>query len=388
MGVFKAFNTVAKKAWMLTTVAIGGLIFEAPSASAQEGVTKFKVTVGQSAPMSGPAAYLGQETRIGASLAFEEASGKPEIFRRDIEVDTFDDAGDPKQAEANIQKLITQNKVLAILNYVGTPSAATLQLAEKEKVPFIGTLSGDAALRANNLRYVFNVRASYSDEISKLVETLTTIGQSKFAVLYEEGDFGKSGLAAANEALDKKKLKLVASAPFARAGTAKEVEAATDFLLKAQPDAVIMIATFGPATAAVKHAKAKRAAASFYAISFVGGKALSRDLGKQGHGVGVMAVVPSPFSPSVAVVREYQKLMQRNTKTDYSFESLEGFIGAKVLVEGLKRAGPNPDREKLAQALRSINDLDLGGFRVSFKAKPATCEISDAARPVRIVNVS
>jgi branched-chain amino acid transport system substrate-binding protein len=167
--------------------------------------------------------------------------------------------------------------------------------------------------------------------------------------------------------LEKKKLKLVASAPFARAGTAKEVETATDFLLKAQPDAVIMIATFGPATAAVKHAKAKRAAASFYAISFVGGKALSRDLGKQGHGVGVMAVVPSPFSPSVAVVREYQKLMQRNTKTDYSFESLEGFISAKVLVEGLKRAGPNPDREKLAQALRSINDLDLGGFRVSFK---------------------
>jgi ABC-type branched-subunit amino acid transport system substrate-binding protein len=91
------------------------------------------------------------------------------------------------------------------------------------------------------------------------------------------------------------------------------------------------------------------------------------ELGADGRGVGISQVVPFPWNAGVPVVREYQKLVQAKTgKEAYSFTSLEGFIAAKVMVEGLKRAGREPTRERLVAALETMNDYDVGGFTVTY----------------------
>ena len=332
--------------------------------AAQEGVSKFKLTLGQSVPLSGPAAEIGLETRIGAQLYFDEINSKGGVFGRDIELKTLDDANDPARAERNAAELIESDQVLALFGLVGTPSAKTIALAARTNVPVFGTLSGDQGLRNTGGRNVFNLRASYNDEIKKLVETLTTIGQTRFAVFLEDSAFGAAGLVAAVQALRAHKIQLVASAGVKPDST--DVKSAAEVLFKAKPDAILMIASYASASALVKHGRHLKTPSQFHAISLVGGKILARTLGEAAHGVSVSQVVPSPFSPSVAVVREYQTLMKKSGKADFSFTSLEGYIAAKVLVEALRRAGKDVTRDKLIEALTSLNDYDAGGFRVSF----------------------
>jgi ABC-type branched-subunit amino acid transport system substrate-binding protein len=77
--------------------------------------------------------------------------------------------------------------------------------------------------------------------------------------------------------------------------------------------------------------------------------------------------VPFPWNVATPVVKEYQQLYTASTKKDdYSFTSLEGFISAKVLVEGLRRAGNDLTREKFITAMESMRDVDVGGYLITF----------------------
>jgi ABC-type branched-subunit amino acid transport system substrate-binding protein len=109
--------------------------------------------------------------------------------------------------------------------------------------------------------------------------------------------------------------------------------------------------------------------ATFYNVSFVGSKALADALGAEGSGVAISQVVPFPWASSVPVVKEYQTLANKAGYTDYNFSAMEGFLIAKVMVEGLRRAGKNPTREGLVDALERMNDVDLGGFYVTYSPK-------------------
>ena len=339
-------------------------VIDLPLAAAQEGVSKFKLLLGQTAPLSGPAAEIGLETRIGAQLYFDEINSKGGIFGRDVELKTLDDANESARAEQNVNELVESDQVLALFGIVGSPSAKSLELAARRNVTVFGTLSGDQSLRNTGGRNVFNLRASHGDEIKKLVETLTTIGQTRFAVYVEDNDFGAAGLAAAELALRAHRLQPVASATVKP--DASNVRTAGDTLFKSKPDAILMIASYGPATALVRYGRSLKTTSQFHAISLVGGKILAHTLGDAARGIGVSQVVPSPFSPTVPVVREYQALMRKSGKADFSFTSLEGYIAAKVLVEALRRAGKDVTRDKLIDALSGMRDFDAGGFRAGF----------------------
>jgi ABC-type branched-subunit amino acid transport system substrate-binding protein len=332
---------------------------------AEPGVTEKSILIGQSAALSGPAQELGLEMRLGAQLYFDQINAAGGVHGRQLQLISLDDGYEPERAAANTRKLIEEEKVLALFAYVGTPtSAAALPIFSEAKVPFIGAFTGAELLRNPFNRYIFNVRASYFDETEKIVEHLTTTGIKKIAVFYQNDAYGKAGLAGMEKAMGKRNLKITATATVER--NAIEVAASTKIIHAAQAEAVVMVSAYKSVAAFVKAMKSAGSTAQFHNVSFVGSRPLAAELGQDGIGVAVAQVVPFPWSGTQTVTRDYQEQMKKAGKSDLSFTSLEGYIAARVLVEGLKRAGKDLTREKLISGLESMVNTDIGGFHVNY----------------------
>jgi len=343
-------------------VALGTAL---PAAAQTPGVTPNSVLLGQSAAFSGPAAQLGIQMNAGAMAYFDYINKLGGVQGRTILLKTRDDRYEGNLAAENTRKLIEEDKVFALFAYVGTPtSAAALPIFTEAKVPFIGPFTGAELLRKPLNRYVFNVRASYYDETEKIVEQLVSTGINKIAVFYQNDSYGKAGLTGVQIAMKKRNLAIAATGTVERNTT--DVTAAVKAIGAVQPDAVVMISAYTSIAEFVRQMKKAGSAAQFHNVSFVGSKALSNALGNDGYGVVISQVVPFPWNPGVPVVKEYQRILKAAGITDYNFGSLEGYLAAKVMVEGLRRAGRDLTRERLIAALESMDNVDLGGFVVSF----------------------
>ena len=334
---------------------------------AEPGVSDKEVLLGQSVALSGPAKELGSEMRSGALLYFEQVNASGGVHGRRIRLQTLDDGYEPERTTANTRKLIEEEKVLALFGYVGTPtSLAALPLFTEAKVPFVGAFTGAQALREPFNRYVFNVRASYFDETEKIVEQLTTTGIKQIAVFYQNDAYGKAGLAGVERAMTKRGLKIAATATVER--NTADVAKAVATLSATRPDAIVMVSAYTSVAAFVKGMKKAGSAAQFHNVSFVGSRPLAAALGDEGVGVAIAQVVPFPWSGTLPVTREYQAQARAAGARDLSFTELEGYIAARVLVEGLKRAGRELTRERLVTALESLSRTDIGGFQVDYSS--------------------
>jgi branched-chain amino acid transport system substrate-binding protein len=328
-----------------------------------QGVTSSTILIGQSAALSGAAEALGREMKAGAEVYFDAVNKSGGINGRKIKLVSLDDGYEPDRAAANTKKLITEDGVLALFGYVGTPTSnAALPIFTEAKIPFIGAFTGAQSLREPFNRYVFNVRASYFDETEQIVAHLVQQGITKIAVFYQNDAYGKAGLAGVERAMKARTLEIALTATVERNTT--DVAAAVAKLAKSKTDAIIMISAYKSCGAFIKAMKLAGALQQFWNVSFVGSKALSTELGDDGRGVQISQVTPFPWSNVIPVVRDYQKRIGGADK--YSFTSLEGYLAAKVLVEGLKRAGKNPTPESLVDGLASMGKVDLGGFIVNY----------------------
>ena len=333
-----------------------------PTAIAQ-GVTADTILIGQSAALSGPAEQLGKEMKSGAEAYFDVVNKSGGINGRKIKLVSVDDGYEPDRAAANTKKLINDNEVLALFGYVGTPTSnAALPIFSQAKVPFIGAFTGAQSLREPFNRYIFNVRASYYDETEAIIQHLVLSGAKRIAVFYQNDAYGKAGLAGVELAMKKRNLAISSTATVER--NTVDVAKAVETISKDNPTAVVMISAYKSCAAFIKAMQRAGAFPQFWNVSFVGSKALATELGDAGRGVQISQVVPFPFSDSTPIVREYQKLVGGAAKA--SFTSLEGYLAAKVLVAGLKRAGKNPTRESLVDGLASMGKVDFGGFTVNF----------------------
>jgi branched-chain amino acid transport system substrate-binding protein len=329
------------------------------------GVTPKTIVLGQSAPFTGPAAQLGIQMNAGTKAYFDHTNARGGVFGRKIELKTRDDRYEANLCAENTKKFIEEDKVFALVSYVGTPTTvAAMPIFTNAKVPLVGPFTGAEALRSPVNRYIFNVRASYYDETEKIVEQLVSTGNRKIAVFYQDDAYGQAGLKGVQIAMDKRNLKIVGLGKVER-NTVK-VEEAVKTINASQPDAVVMISAYTSIAEFVRQMKALGSTTQFHNVSFVGSKALADALKEEGHGVAISQVVPFPWSPSVPIVKEYQEVMTKAGNTDFNFSSLEGYIVGKVMVEGLHRAGKDLTREKLVSALEGMNNVDLGDFIVGF----------------------
>jgi ABC-type branched-subunit amino acid transport system substrate-binding protein len=335
------------------------------AAAQQVGVTADRILMGQAAVFSGPAAQLGIQMRNGIKSYFDHVNATGGVHGRKLELVSEDDFYDQPRAAAASKKLIEEHKVFALLGYVGTPTGvAHLPVVNQAKVPLVGMFTGAEVLRVPFSRYIFHVRASYYDETEKIVEQIVSIGGKNVAVFYQDDAYGVAGLTGTEIAMKKRGLQISTKATVER-NTVK-VENAVKTINAAKPDAVVMISAYTSIAEFVRQMQKAGSAATFYNVSFVGSKALADALGEDGVGVAISQVVPFPWGRAVPVVKEYQQLAAKAGFTDYNFSALEGFLSAKVAVEGLRRAGRNLTRDSYIAALERMQDVDLGGFFVGY----------------------
>lgn len=330
-----------------------------------EGRIEGRIVIGQVAPLSGVLASTGRQMVVGAKIVFDEVNAAGGVHGAKIEHRVPDDGYKVDETLRLTRELAARPEVLALFGFAGTANVGKLleeKLLAQTGIALVAPYTGGESLRRPFNPWIFHVRASYGDETEHMVQQLTTVGLERIAVLYQDDAFGKAGLAGVQAAVAKRRLKLAAAAGYER--NTDKVSDAVQAILAAQPQAVVMIAVNKPAAAFIKAYRGAGGAAQLFNISVVDPAEIVKLAGlAQAQGLGISQVVPYPYTPTLPAVREYQALLKKHAPGEApNYTSFEEFLGAKLLVEGLRRAGPQPTRDKLVKALESLRELDLGGF--------------------------
>lgn len=323
-----------------------------------------KIILGQSCPLTGAAAQLGIQFNAGANVFFDAVNAKGGIAGRAVEIAVLDDGYEPARCAENTTKLINQD-VFALFGYIGTPtSLAALPLATKANLPFVAPFTGAMSLREPFNKLAFHLRASYDDETASIINQLNGLGLKNIAVFHQNDAYGKAGLDGAIKALAKLGNKPTAVATVER--NSVDVAAAVRALVPSKPDAIIQVSAYKSCAAFIREARKAGYGGQFYNVSFVGTKALSDELGKEGAGIVITQVVPSPFNTAVPIVREFQAAVAAQGKnTSINYSSFEGYLAAKMMTEGMTRTGGRLTRDSLISGLENIGRADYGGFQIS-----------------------
>ncbi|NLY40601.1 MAG: ABC transporter substrate-binding protein [Desulfovibrionales bacterium] len=338
-----------------------------PMAEVGLGVTDTEVVFGSSLALQGHAGYLGQETLRGAMCYLRHVNEQGGVHGRMIRLITRDDSYDPPKCLDNTQRFLIDDQVFGLFCYVGTPTTVKiLPLVEEAKVPLLGMFTGANALREPFMPYLINVRASYYQETGAAVEHLVNdLKLRRIAVFYQYDAFGFDGLTGTELALKRFGLEPVARTSYIRGS--HDIHESLDRIRDSQAEAVVMIGTSDPCANFIRQSLEEDYAPIFYMVSFVGAKELSRNLiqSETSQAKVIMSqVVPPPLHSDGTVAesaREFTELLDLYYKGDEpNFVGFEGYINAKVLVEGLRRAGRNLSRESFLAAIESMQDFSLG----------------------------
>lgn len=339
--------------------------------AAETGVTDQSITIGMTAPFTGPSAVYGQDMRAVILAYFRQINESGGIAGRKLELIALDDGYETERAVSNTRQLITEKRVFALLaSYGSSPTTSAMnEVFGAARVPLIGTISGADTLRQSprdhpNNRYMFNVRASYADETEAIVNQLVSLGFKKIAVFYQNDGFGKSGLDGVVAALKRHD-----QAPSVVASVERnsvDITAAAQAITQDKPQAVIMITLYKPTAAFVRAIRKAGLNPQLMTLSPVGADQLVQELGNDSRGIGISQVMPHPWNSTEPLVRDYQQLLGKSGK--YSYYGIEAFAMARVLVDALRKAGKEPTREKLIAALENMRNHDLGGYRVTYSA--------------------
>lgn len=334
------------------------------TALAEPGISKSTIRIGQSAGVSGPVAGSVKEQIAGAQVYLNHVNANGGVAGRKLELLTYDDGFDAKRTPDNVRKLIGEDKVFALFMVRGTPqNESILPIIGAEKVPLIAPLTGAITLHRPANRYVFNVRAKYQDEVARAINHLATSGMNRIAIFYANDGFGQDVFEGFNTALQARGVQPAGAASFNR--PMGDIGQGVATINKANPQAVMVIGSGSEAARIIREMKKAGSAAQFVTLSNNAADSFIKELGDDGKGLIITQVVPGMNSSQMSIASEYRG-MAKAQKVEPSNAGMEGFMSAKVLVEGLRRAGPEPTREKLIAALENLRDYDLGGILISY----------------------
>lgn len=331
-----------------------------------QGVTPTEVRIGASAVLSGPLGPQTQEYADGSRLYFDHVNASGGVHGRKITYKTLDDRFDVKAAVENTRRLIQEDKVFLIYNNTGTAhTAAILPLLAETRTIVFGPVTGASGLRENFNRYVFHVRAGYANEANKIVGQLKRTGITRVVAFYQDDGMGKALLNEVRKAAAKEQLPIVAEVKLdPRQPDFKAAALATE---AAQPQAVIMGTAGTTFSNFVKAVRETSTRPNFYGFSVISLEALNKELGPQARGTVLAQIMPSLKNTSVPVVQEYLTLLRaRAPEAVPSPFGFEGFVHARLLVEGLRRAGRDLSTESFIKAMESAGEITFGRFTASY----------------------
>lgn len=344
----------------LRTIALTVALAAACSAHAQD-----KWVIGQSAPLTGSNAQFGKDIRDGAQAYFAMLNARGGVQGRPIELLTLDDRNERKQAGANAKTLLANPDLLALFGFASaTLSLDALPQAEANEVAFFAPFSGANPVRVNS-PVLFTVRASYGEEMEKILNFWVSLGLKRVTVVHYDDEVGKQNLEVVTQYL--KKIKLAPQAlPLKR--NAQITKAEVQALVAQQPELVLNTVLSGAAAQLQRGLVEMGRMIPTSSLSFVGADQYIAAAGTTSAGVSIAQVVPSPTSP-IPAVRECAKALQAaGIKTPMNTTQLEACFGAKVLAEGIRRARKPVNARSVLEALTHLGTYDLGGHRITFAA--------------------
>lgn len=334
------------------------------SASAEDGVTDSVVLIGQTVGITGTVASPVKEMNEGANAYFAEINKRGGVHGRKIEMRMLDDKFDPALTLANAETLIKKERVFALFQGRGTPhTQGILPLLQENNVPLVAPSTGAAVFHQPVHRLLFNIRAKYQDEVAKAVEHFTTVGITAISILHVDDAFGTDGLEGFMKAMNARKLTPVAVTKFAR--VKPDVEATAAEVIKAKPAALIIVSSAKNTVDVIKAIRAQGGQMQIMTMSNNSSSAFVKDLGAAGFGVIVSQITPTPHLLSTKLGQEFGVAAKAHNVT-VSYAAMEGFMNAKVLVEGLRRAGPKLTRDGFVRAMESMQRVDFGGLMVTY----------------------
>lgn len=324
-----------------------------------------QIRIGQTVDMSGPTSASVHESLAGVQLVLDEVNAKGGIGGKRIEIVRLDDAFDPARTVENARTLLQDQRVVALFMTRGTPNTqALLPLLEAHRAPLIAPSTGAIALHSPVRKYVFNVRPPYQHEVLAVIDHLHAMGIHRVAVVVANDAFGDDVLRGVRAGLSRNGLQPVLVVPADR--MAPDHAAIAAQLATAMPQAVLWAGAAAAVAAGVQALRSIGSPAQVITLSNNASQGFIKMLGGAAGGVIVTQVFPDEDTPDMPIVQEAGALARRTGIASLSPAMLEGYAAAKVLVEAVRRASPNPTREKVQAALESIRDFDLGGLRLSY----------------------
>jgi branched-chain amino acid transport system substrate-binding protein len=328
-----------------------------------------EILLGMSTPLSGPTAELGRGMRDGVLVGLARANRAGGVHGRPLRLIALDDGYEPARTAPNMRRLVEEEKVLAVIGNVGTPTAiASLPIIKKHRTLFFAPFTGAGVLRQSPPeRYVINYRASYAEEIDAMVDALVLragLKPTEIAFFTQRDGYGDAGYVGGFAALKRHGLKderQVLHVRYPRNTLAVENALADLLMAETPPRAIIMVGAYAPCAKFVTLARQAGLKSLFLSVSFVGGEFLAEALGPRIDGVIVTQVVPHPQDASLPLVREYlADLRTWDEGARPTFVGLEGYIATRILTLALERTPGLPSRDLVVDALKDLGDFDLG----------------------------
>lgn len=359
------------RAWRLPGMLSLCTLLMLPLASlAEDGVTDSTILIGQTVGLTGQIAGPVKEMNAGAAAYFAQVNKNGGINGRKIELRILDDKFDPAISASNAETLVKKEHVFALFQCRGTPhTQALLPLLAASKVPLIAPSTGAGVFHNPVNHYIFNVRAKYQDEVKKGVEQLSTIGFKDIALLHVDDTFGGDGLEGFQSAMAEFKLRPALIAKYDRAKP--DVAKTVNEVMASSAKAVIIVGSATTVAELILGLRAKGNTAQIMTLSNNSSQSFIDSLGASATGIMVSQIMPAPHLVSSGLGQEFKTVAMGNGVSP-SYAAMEGFVSAKVLVEGLKRAGKTPTREGLIRALESMHKVDLGGVTVTYGERDHT----------------
>lgn len=335
------------------------------------------IVVGQTCDLSGPTAARVNEYIKGADAYIGRVNGQGGVNGRPIKLIRYDDAFKGDKALENAKRLAEQDGAAIFFGMGSAPStSAILPYALEKGIPVFGSLSGADSLRKPN-PMIFHFRASFGEEINRLVAHFSISGVKKIAAIAADAPIGKEGVVSLEAAAKSSGLEIVHIARVA--ADMKNLEESVAAIANAKADVVLILAPAGPGIKFTEALKKNKVTAQLAGLSVMSSTALYKALAEQAQGMIITQVVPFPWSPKLGITLDYQKLMAEKN-IPVSIDTMEGYMSARLLAEGLKSAGAKITRESFIDGVEGISGKDLGGLPVSFNAKDRSL--------VRLVNIT
>lgn len=331
------------------------------------GISSKSLTIGCSASLTGPLAGFGRDIKQGAEAALAQINARGGIHGRMVQLQILDDGYVPQRTTENVQQMISQGSAFALMSCVGTPNnAGILPMVEDAGIPYVAPFTGASSLR-KGARNVFHVRASYTDEVRRLVQRLAGMGLKDIGVVYLDNAYGREMLEDSTRFLAEQGLK-----PLVQVALATDGKNLSDVLAKvgqARPAAVLLATAGAVSVELVRGLKTNNPGVLMAGLSVTLTSEGLKQLGDAGSGLALTMVMPDPTRAKTALVRDYQAAMRARGIQEFNLGTLESYTNTRVLAEGLERAGADPTRSKLRTALAGIRNLDLGGLVIDYSGQ-------------------